>query len=106
MASDAQYAQPALHLRRRSARHAKLPRHTESVSLRKGRFAGAVSTAGSGWLCDDTGKPTRAVQHICWYGCMFSNDLMMQPQTWNDVLKLMIDVRSTHGWDAPRAVAV
>jgi sugar phosphate isomerase/epimerase len=57
------------------------------------------------WLCDETGTSTRAVQHICWDGCMFSNDVMMQPQTWNDVLKLMIDVRRTHGWDA-RVLAV
>ena len=58
------------------------------------------------WLRDEAGKPTRAVQHLCWDGCMFSNDVMMQPQTWNDVLKLMIDVRNAHGWDAPVAVAV
>ena len=37
---------------------------------------------------------------------MFSNDVMMQPRTWNDVLKLMIDVRNAHGWDAPVAAAV
>jgi sugar phosphate isomerase/epimerase len=55
------------------------------------------------WLCDDGGSPTRAVQHICWDGCMFANDTMMKPQTWNEVLKLMIDVRNAHGWDAPVA---
>ena len=58
------------------------------------------------WLKDDTGHPTRAVQHICWDGCMFANDTMMKPETWNDVLKLMIDVRNAHGWDAPVAAAV
>jgi hypothetical protein len=56
------------------------------------------------WLRDDAGMPTRAVEHICWDGCMFSNDTMMKPETWNDVLKLMIDVRNTHGWKAPVAV--
>jgi len=55
------------------------------------------------WLCDDGGSPMRAVQHICWDGCMFANDTMAKPQTWNDVLKLMIDVRNAHGWDAPVA---
>jgi len=30
----------------------------------------------------------------------------MQTSTWNDVLKLMIDVRNAHGWDAPATVAV
>lgn len=52
------------------------------------------------WLRDDAGKPTRAVEHICWDGCMFSNDTMLQQQTWNDILRLMIDVRKTHGWNA------
>ena len=58
------------------------------------------------WLRDDEGMPVRAVEHICWDGCMFSNDTMMKPQTWDDVLRLMIDVRNTHGWNAPVAVSV
>jgi hypothetical protein len=37
---------------------------------------------------------------------MFPNDVMMQATTWNDVLKLMIDVRNAHSWDAPATVAV
>ncbi len=52
------------------------------------------------WLKDDAGHPTRAVQHLCWDGCMFANDTMMKPETWNLVLKQMIDVRNAHGWDA------
>jgi sugar phosphate isomerase/epimerase len=51
------------------------------------------------WLRDDNGKVTRQVQHICWDGCMFPNATMMQPGTWNDVLKTMIAVRNAHGWD-------
>ena len=39
------------------------------------------------WMRDDDGEPTRAFQHICWDGCMFPNATMMQPQTWNDVLR-------------------
>ena len=58
------------------------------------------------WLREDNGQPTRAVEHICWDGCMFSNETMATVQTWNDVLRLMIDVRTAHGWDAPAAVAV
>jgi sugar phosphate isomerase/epimerase len=58
------------------------------------------------WMRDDSGRPTRAFQHICWDGCMFANETMLQPQTWNNVLKLMIEVRNAHGWDAPVAVAV
>jgi sugar phosphate isomerase/epimerase len=58
------------------------------------------------WLRDDAGRETRAVQHLCWDGCMFANDVMLLPRTWNDVLKLMIDVRRVHGWDAPAAATV
>ena len=58
------------------------------------------------WLNDAAGKPTHAVRHICWDGCMFANDTMMRPETWNLVLKQMIDVRNAHGWDANVAVGV
>ena len=58
------------------------------------------------WLRDDAGKPTRAMKHICWDGCMFANETMLQQQTWNDVLRLMIDVRNAHGWDARVPAAV
>ena len=51
------------------------------------------------WLKDDSGKPTRAVQHICWDGCMFPNATMTQQKTWNDILGVMVGVRETHGWD-------
>jgi hypothetical protein len=51
------------------------------------------------WLRDENGEPTRAVQHICWDGCMFPNATMMQPGTWSEVLRLMIDVRNAHGWE-------
>ena len=32
---------------------------------------------------------------------MFPNETMMKPQTWNDILAAMIDVRDAHGWNAP-----
>src|SRR3954451_3881685 len=51
------------------------------------------------WLRDDNGQLTRAVQHICWDGCMFPNATMMQPDTWKTVLSTMIAVRNAHGWD-------
>jgi len=57
------------------------------------------------WLRDEAGRPTRAVQHICWDGCMFANDTMLEPQTWNDVLRVMMDVRDAHGWTTPVTVA-
>jgi len=50
------------------------------------------------WLRDDKGKPSKKFSHICWDGCMFPNDVMMNPQTWNDILASMIAVRDAHGW--------
>jgi sugar phosphate isomerase/epimerase len=55
------------------------------------------------WLREENGKHTKAVQHICWDGCMFPNAVMMNQQTWNDILKAMISVRDAHGWDEPAA---
>jgi sugar phosphate isomerase/epimerase len=52
------------------------------------------------WLRNGKGEVTKAFQHICWDGCMFSNETMMKQQTWNDVLSAMIKVRDAHGWSA------
>ena len=32
------------------------------------------------------GKLTKNFNHICWDGCMFPNETMMKPETWNDIL--------------------
>jgi sugar phosphate isomerase/epimerase len=50
------------------------------------------------WLRDGSGKLTKALRHICWDGCMFPNAVMMQQQTWNNILAAMIAVRDAHGW--------
>lgn len=50
------------------------------------------------WLRDEDGNPSRKFQHICWDGCMFANEVMMAPRTWNDVLEVMVEVREAHGW--------
>jgi sugar phosphate isomerase/epimerase len=50
------------------------------------------------WLRDEKGTPTKKFQHICWDGCMFPNDVMHRPQTWNSILSAMIAVRDAHGW--------
>ena len=57
-----------------------------------------VRDAGA-WMRGDDGNVTRAFQHICWDGCMFPNAVMMDPQTWNDVLRVMVAVRNAHGWE-------
>jgi len=50
------------------------------------------------WLRDDSGTLTRSVRHICWDGCMFPNEVMMRPKTWDDILAAMVAVRDAHGW--------
>ena len=49
------------------------------------------------WL---EGAAERGIKHICWDGCMFPNEMLETPQTWNDILSAMINVRDAHGWDA------
>jgi hypothetical protein len=50
------------------------------------------------WLRDADGRVTKKIKHLCWDGCMFPNEVMMKPQTWNDILDVMIKVRDAHGW--------
>jgi sugar phosphate isomerase/epimerase len=50
------------------------------------------------WLRDENGRPGRRFNHICWDGCMFPNEVLMKPGTWNDILTAMIAVRDAHGW--------
>lgn len=56
-----------------------------------------ITKAAGYWLRDEDGLCKR-FNHICWDGCMFSNSVMMDPQTWNDILAAMIAVRDAHGW--------
>lgn len=58
-----------------------------------------IVRAAGAWMRDQNGVPTRAFAHICWDGCMFPNEVMMQPGTWRDILAAMIAVRNAHGWD-------
>lgn len=51
------------------------------------------------WLREPTGKPVERIKHICWDGCMFPNAVMMQRETWNSILRAMVEVRDRHGWD-------
>jgi len=58
-----------------------------------------VPRAAGMWLRDDHGNLTRAIKHICWDGCMFSNETMMKPDTWREILATIIAVRNAHGWN-------
>ena len=53
--------------------------------------------AAGNWLREN-GNVIQRFRHICWDGCMFPNNVMQQPQTWNDILAAMINVREAHGW--------
>jgi len=57
-----------------------------------------VEVAGY-WLRNRDGSATRAVDHICWDGCMFPNEMMVSAETWERILATMIQVRNAHGWD-------
>ena len=54
-----------------------------------------ITKASGYWLKD---AASRGIQHICWDGCMFPNAVLETPDTWNKILKAMIDVRNAHGW--------
>lgn len=50
----------------------------------------------SGYWLD--GASDRGIQHICWDGCMFPNEMLETQSTWNTILDVMIKVRENHGW--------
>lgn len=79
-----------------SGSHDKTGRHCQPLDP-NGKLD-IVRDAGA-WMRDDNGQITRAFNHICWDGCMFPNSVMMNQQTWNDVLRVMLAVRQAHGWD-------
>jgi sugar phosphate isomerase/epimerase len=79
-----------------SGSHDKTGRHC--LPLDPNGKLDVVRDAGA-WMRDDEGHSTRAFAHICWDGCMFANTVMLNQQTWNDVLRVMIAVRNAHGWD-------
>ncbi|MFN3193514.1 MAG: sugar phosphate isomerase/epimerase family protein [Aureliella sp.] len=45
------------------------------------------------WLKD---YEQRGIKHICWDGCMFSNEILEKPETWNTILDTMVKVREAH----------
>lgn len=78
-----------------SGSHDKTGRHCQATDP-NGKLD--ISTDAGHWLRDENGILTKSIRHICWDGCMFPNDVMMQQQTWNDILAAMIEVRNKHGW--------
>ena len=57
-----------------------------------------IATDAGHWLRRKDGKLTKSFKHICWDGCMFPNEQLLQQSTWNHVLEKMIAVREQHGF--------
>ena len=55
-----------------------------------------ITATAEYWLRDAS---SRGINHICWDGCMFPNETLENPQTWNTILDAMIKVRDAHGWN-------
>ena len=45
------------------------------------------------WLLDENKNIRNKIKHICWDGCMFSNALLEDPETWNLIFKVMCEIR-------------
>ena len=78
-----------------SGSHDKTGRHCLATDP-KGKLS--IAKDAGHWLRDDKGELTKVFRHICWDGCMFPNDVMLRQKTWNDILRVMIEVRNVHGW--------
>ncbi len=48
-----------------------------------------IAKCSTYWLKD---AASRGMKHICWDGCMFPNETLESPDTWNEVLKAMVAV--------------
>jgi len=52
-----------------------------------------ITRCSSYWLKD---YAQRDIEHICWDGCMFPNQMLETPDTWNTILDAMIKVRDAN----------
>jgi len=78
-----------------SGSHDKTGRHCQATDP-NGKLD--IARHAAYWLRDENGHLTKNFRHICWDGCMFSNEIMMKPETWNAILRSMLTVRDAHGW--------
>ena len=46
------------------------------------------------WLLDDNGQLRNNIQHLCWDGCMFPNATLERPETWKQILDVMLQTRT------------
>lgn len=54
-----------------------------------------ITKCSTYWLQD---AADRGIEHICWDGCMFPNEMLEKPETWNTILAAMIKVREACNW--------
>ncbi len=54
-----------------------------------------ITKCAAYWLKD---AKSRGIEHICWDGCMFPNEVLETAGTWNTILSSMIDVRDSNAW--------
>ena len=48
-----------------------------------------IAKCSTFWLKD---AAERGIQHICWDGCMFANEVLEKAETWEHILKAMVEV--------------
>lgn len=73
--------------------HDKTGKHC-TVNDPNGKLTNIAKCAGY-WLRD---AEERGIQHICWDGCMFPNSVLETPETWDDILRVMVEIRESQDW--------
>ena len=73
-----------------SGEHDRTGRHSPPQDPR-GRLEVAACTLR--WLSDGRGNLRNNIRHVCWDGCMFPNAVLETPETWNQVLGLLVAIR-------------
>jgi hypothetical protein len=48
-----------------------------------------IAKCSTFWLKD---AAARGIKHICWDGCMFPNEVLEKAETWEHILKAMVEV--------------
>ena len=72
-----------------SGAHDKTGRHCKADDP-KGKLD--IVECSKYWILDEAGKLRPEISHICWDGCMFSNDDLEKQDTWNTILAKMSEV--------------
>ena len=63
------------------------PAATASPTIPNGKLD--IAKCSTFWLKD---AAARGIKHICWDGCMFPNEVLEKAETWEHILKAMVEV--------------